>query len=74
MALHTSVIEEKRLLETRMVYGNYPQVNDNPRKEKRILHELAHSYLYKDLLRYEGIKKASPSKQAAACVGFTGGE
>ena len=59
MANHTHLIEEKRLLHTRLIYGSYPEVINNPGKEKEVLIELAHSYLYKDLLRFEGIKKHS---------------
>lgn len=59
VATHTSLMEEKRLLETRMLYGYYPEVINNPGNEKEILQELVQSYLYKDLLRYDGIKKSA---------------
>ena len=59
MANHTSPIEEKRLLETRLIYGGYPEIINNPGNEKEILKDIANSYLYKDILRFDGIKKAS---------------
>lgn len=59
MADYTSLIEEKRLLETRMIYGYYPEVINNPGNEKEVLQEIVQSYLYKDLLRYDGIKKST---------------
>ncbi len=59
MANHTSPIEEKRLLETRLIYGSYPEIINNPGNEKEFLKDIANSYLYKDILRFDGIKKAS---------------
>lgn len=59
MVQHTSLLEEKRLLEHRLLYGSYPEVINNPGNEKEVLKEIANSYLYKDLLRYEEIKKSS---------------
>lgn len=59
MAQHTSVLQEKRLLETRLIYGSYPEVINNPGKEREVLQEIVQSYLYKDLLRYERINKSS---------------
>lgn len=59
MVAHTSLLEEKRLLENRLIYGSYPEVINNPGNEKEVLKEIATSYLYKDILRYEGIKKSA---------------
>jgi uncharacterized protein len=59
MTNHTSVLLEKRVLENRLIYGSYPEVINNPGNEKEILKDIATSYLYKDLLRYDGINKAS---------------
>ena len=57
LAIETSEREEKRLLETRMVYGLYPEVVTEPGDAKRILMGLTDNYLYKDLFMYRGIKK-----------------
>jgi uncharacterized protein len=59
LAQNTSVIEEKRVLETRLIYGSYPEIINNPGNEKEILKDIANSYLYKDILRYDGIKKTA---------------
>jgi predicted AAA+ superfamily ATPase len=59
MVQHTTLLEEKRLLETRLLYGSYPEVINSAGNEKEVLKEITNSYLYKDLLRYEGIKKSS---------------
>ncbi len=51
------ILEEKRNLETRLVYGSYPEiVNDFDNGEKH-LKLIAGSYLYKDLFILEEIKK-----------------
>ena len=55
----TSLLEEKRLLHTRLIYGSYPEVINHPGKEKEVLREIATSYLYKDILQIDGIRKTS---------------
>ncbi len=57
MVQHHGLLIEKGVLETRMVYGYYPEIVTNPGKEKRLLKLIADSYLYKDLLMLEQIKK-----------------
>jgi uncharacterized protein len=53
------LIEEKRYLEHRMVFGYYPEVVISENNPERILRLLADSFLYKDLLMFEEIKKPS---------------
>lgn len=57
LALNSSEREENRLLESRMVYGLYPEVVTEPGDAKRTLMSLTNNYLYKDLFAYKGIKK-----------------
>jgi predicted AAA+ superfamily ATPase len=57
MAARNGLLDEKRLLPSRLVYGYYPEVVNNPGREKKILKELSNSYLYKDILMWEQIKK-----------------
>lgn len=59
LAINTSLLEEQRKLETRLIYGSYPEVINNPGREKEVLVELSNSYLYKDILIFDGIKKSS---------------
>lgn len=54
---HHGVLEERRLLEHRMVFGYYPEIATHPGEEVELLKLLAGSYLYKDLLMLEQIKK-----------------
>lgn len=51
------LLEEKRLLHHRLIYGYYPDVVNNPGEEKEILKQLSDSYLYKDILMWQDIKK-----------------
>lgn len=53
----TNLIEEKRMVPHRMVYGSYPDVVTHPGKEVAILRELTDSYLYKDILEFDRIHK-----------------
>jgi len=53
---HNSIIEERRLLLHRLVFGSYPEVVTSAGDEKNLLKELVGSILYKDILLLEGIK------------------
>lgn len=55
---HHGLLEEKRLLAHRLIYGSYPDVINNVGDERMILTELANSYLYKDILMFDKIKKS----------------
>lgn len=57
MVGHHGLLEEKRLLEHRMIYGYYPEIVTNQGQETALLKLIANSYLYKDLLNLEQIKK-----------------
>jgi uncharacterized protein len=59
MVNHHGHLTEKRLLENRLIYGSYPEVINNNGNEKEVLIELANSYLYKDMLQLDGVRKAS---------------
>ncbi len=59
LANHTSLFEEKRNLSQRLIYGSYPDIVNHPSESKLLLNSLAGSYLYKDLLTMENIKKPS---------------
>jgi len=57
LVIHHGKIEEKRLLEKRMIYGLYPEIINNPGSEQEYLIELINSYLYKDILSFQNIRK-----------------
>jgi len=70
MAKNTSAIEEKRLLEHRMVFGYYPEVATTPNKAVDILKQLTNSYLYKDILTWERIQKPDKMERLVQAIAF----
>ena len=54
---HHGLLEEKRLLPQRLVFGMYPDVVTNPGKERRTLQNLSGSYLYKDIFQFQDVRK-----------------
>ena len=51
------LIEERRTLENRLIYGSYPDIMMHPEESRRYLTELCQSYLYKDILTLNDIRK-----------------
>ncbi|MCH7401516.1 ATP-binding protein [Belliella kenyensis] len=70
LADSTSRLEAKRLLDTRLIYGSYPDVVNNPGREKEILIEIAQSYLYKDILQIDNIRKPSHIDKLLKALAF----
>jgi len=54
---HFGFLESERMLETRLVFGMYPAVIAHPEDREDILMELTESYLFKDVLMYDSIRK-----------------
>ncbi len=57
MVKHHGLLEEKRLLPHRLVYGYYPEVITTLGAEEQVLKLLSDSFLYKDILMLDQIKK-----------------
>lgn len=57
LASNSSELEVTKTLESRMIYGSYPEVVTDPSHSKRTIMGLANNYLYKDLLSYGGVRK-----------------
>lgn len=75
MVEHHGLLEEKRMISHRLVYGSYPEIVNNPGKEKEILKQLTDSFLYKDLLMVGGLKKPSKIISLLQALAFqTGSE
>lgn len=51
-----SPLELQRLIDTRLIYGMYPDVVNSPESAGGILRELTRSYLYKDILAHNRIR------------------
>lgn len=57
MVRQTSFLDEHRMIPHRLVFGYYPEVVTRPAEEKTVLKELVDSYLYKDLLAIDNLRK-----------------
>lgn len=57
MVNHHGLIEEKRQLPHRLVFGCYPEIITSPGNEVLLLKNIAGSYLFKDILSFGDIKK-----------------
>ncbi|MBI2259120.1 MAG: ATP-binding protein [Flavobacteriia bacterium] len=70
MVKHTNFNEESRNLSHRLVFGYYPDVVNNPSNEREILEQIANSYLYKDILNWERIKKPNQLDKLIKALAF----
>ena len=70
MANSSSAFEEKGHLETRLIYGYYPEIVMHPGEEKERLLELVTSYLYKDVLIWESLQKADKITRLLQALAF----
>lgn len=57
MVAHHGQLTENRMLERRMIYGLYPEIVSDLGNEQENLLELINSYLYKDILSFQNIRK-----------------
>ena len=55
----TDFLTQQRLLPHYLVYGLYPEVLNEFGNEIQVLKDLSESFLFKDVLNYDGIKKSS---------------
>ncbi len=52
-----SLIEIRRILNNRIILGMYPEIVEKPDEAEILLRNLASSYLYKDILQYQDIRR-----------------
>ena len=57
LLVKNGLLDEKRLIERRLIYGCYPDIVTDMNNSKKNIKSLAGSYLYKDILALENIKK-----------------
>ena len=74
MTNHHGLLDERRLLTHRMVFGYYPEVVSNYGNEKEILKELINSFLYKDILKWERIRKPDKIAKLLQALAFQMGQ
>lgn len=70
MAKHHGILEEKRLLKHRLIYGYYPDIINNPGDEIELLKLLSSSYLYKDILKWENLKNSDKLEPLLKALAF----
>jgi len=56
---HRGLLSELQARELRLIYGSYPEVTLSPEDGRALLVELVTSYLYKDILEFELLRKSS---------------
>ncbi|MCI0514699.1 ATP-binding protein [candidate division KSB1 bacterium] len=54
---HAGMLQSRMQLEQRLIFGMYPDIFNYPGDERLVLSNLAASFLYKDLLSFQGIRK-----------------
>ncbi len=67
---HKGYIASLQELETRLLFGMYPEVVTYLGQERPLLKQLASSYLYKDLFTYEDIRKPALLERLLQALAF----
>ncbi|WP_338873864.1 ATP-binding protein [Spirosoma sp. SC4-14] len=67
---YTTFLGATGQLETRLIYGMYPDVVTNLGNEREILAQLSGSYLYKDLLSFRGIRRPNVLEKLLRALAF----
>ena len=70
MVTHHGLLTETRLLEHRLIFGYYPEVVNSPGAERQALNEISNSYLYKDILALDRIKKSEKLTRLLRALAF----
>jgi predicted AAA+ superfamily ATPase len=63
-------LKSRQQLPLRLVYGMYPEIVSHPGAERELLGHLADSYLYKDILMYNGIRKPELLEKLLRALAF----
>jgi predicted AAA+ superfamily ATPase len=70
LELTEGALNAKKRLENLLLFGMYPDVLNNPGDEREVLTNLTESYLFKDLLSYNGIRKAKVLENLLRALAF----
>jgi hypothetical protein len=70
MVQHHGILSEKNLIPHRLIYGYYPDIVNSPGEERQLLQELSDSYLYKDILALDKIKKSEHLTRLLRALAF----
>ena len=63
-------LEVKKRLETRLIYGSYPDILNQGNNPKELLQMLADSYLYKDILASDNLRKPEMLDKLLRAIAF----
>jgi len=64
------LLEERKTLENRLIYGSYPDIITHPEQAKKYLTELTQSYLYKDIFSLGDIRKPELIEKLVQALAF----
>lgn len=67
---HFGHLKTLQQLETRLIYGSYPDVVNSIGDEEEVLKQLSSSYLYKDILKLNGIRKPEIIEKLLQALAF----
>lgn len=72
LAAVESPIESKRNLESRLLYGSYPEVvaSDSYSEKREYLNDIVESYLLKDILAVDGVKNSGKMRDLLRLVAY----
>ena len=64
------LLEAKRQLKTRLIYGSYPDIIAHPSDAREYLLQLTDSYLYKDIMSLDGLRKPTILNRLLQALAF----
>lgn len=70
MVKASSLLQETRLVKHRLVFGYYPDVVNHPGDEVEVLSQLVDSFLYKDILMLDQLKKSEAVVKLLRALAF----
>jgi predicted AAA+ superfamily ATPase len=70
LEISTNFVEALKDLETRLIYGFYPDVLNHRGQEREILNELTENYLFKDIFAYGNIRKPEILEKILRALAF----
>lgn len=74
MVDHHGLLEERRMLPQRLVFGYYPEVVTHSADAQNLLNQLTDSYLYKDILTWDRIRKPEKIVRLLQAISFQLGQ
>ena len=67
---HIGLLDVIRTIDTRIIYGSYPEVVNNMGQEKKFLTELVNDYLYKDVFTLKDMRKPDVLEKLVKALAF----